>query len=82
MAVATASSPNGCPAAQTARGTAYTSGSVVIAEAADGTTALELARHLRPDVVLADVRMPGLDGLHLPASSPAPASPTRSGSSW
>jgi hypothetical protein len=29
----------------------------VVAEAADGTTALELARHLRPDVVLADVRM-------------------------
>ncbi|MGC4747035.1 response regulator [Micromonospora sp. DT201] len=37
----------------------------VIAEAGDGTTALELARHLRPDIVLADVRMPGLDGLHL-----------------
>jgi DNA-binding NarL/FixJ family response regulator len=37
----------------------------VVGAAADGTTALELARHLRPDVVLADIRMPGLDGLHL-----------------
>ncbi|WP_141579474.1 response regulator transcription factor [Actinomadura sp. WMMA1423] len=37
----------------------------VVGEAADGTTALELARHLRPDVVLADVRMPGMDGLQL-----------------
>ncbi|MFI5908196.1 response regulator [Dactylosporangium sp. NPDC051541] len=37
----------------------------VVAEAADGTRALELSRHLRPDVVLADIRMPGLDGLEL-----------------
>ncbi|MFC4038439.1 response regulator [Dactylosporangium siamense] len=37
----------------------------VVGEAADGTTALQLARHLRPDVVLADIRMPGLDGLQL-----------------
>jgi len=37
----------------------------VIGEAADGATALELARHLRPDVVLADIRMPRLDGLEL-----------------
>ncbi|MFI6511004.1 response regulator [Streptosporangium sp. NPDC050855] len=37
----------------------------VVAEAADGTTAIELARHLRPDVVLADIRMPGVDGLRL-----------------
>jgi DNA-binding NarL/FixJ family response regulator len=35
----------------------------VVAEAADGTAAVELARHLRPDVVLVDIRMPGLDGL-------------------
>ena len=51
----------------------------VIAEAADGTTALELARHLRPDVVLADVRMPGLDGLHLTRelAGPAVADPIR-----
>ncbi|MFF0745712.1 response regulator [Streptomyces sp. NPDC004111] len=37
----------------------------VIAEAADGTTAVELARSLRPDLVLADIRMPGLDGLEV-----------------
>ncbi|MGR6917634.1 response regulator [[Actinomadura] parvosata] len=37
----------------------------VVGEAADGARAVELARHLRPDVVLADVRMPGLDGLEV-----------------
>ena len=37
----------------------------VVAEAADGETALALARRLRPDVVLADIRMPRLDGLEL-----------------
>ncbi|MEU8355675.1 response regulator transcription factor [Nonomuraea sp. NPDC048882] len=37
----------------------------VIAEAATGTAAVEQARHLRPDVVLADIRMPGLDGLEV-----------------
>ncbi|MBO2445900.1 response regulator transcription factor [Actinomadura barringtoniae] len=35
----------------------------VVAEAADGTSAIEQARLLRPDVVLADIRMPGADGL-------------------
>jgi DNA-binding NarL/FixJ family response regulator len=35
----------------------------VVGAAADGTAAVELARHLRPDVVLVDIRMPGLDGL-------------------
>ncbi|MES9540714.1 response regulator transcription factor [Spirillospora sp. NPDC049024] len=37
----------------------------VIAEAADGASAVEQARLLRPDVVLADVRMPGMDGLEV-----------------
>jgi DNA-binding NarL/FixJ family response regulator len=37
----------------------------VVGEAANGTAALDLARHLRPDVVLADIRMPGVDGLEL-----------------
>lgn len=37
----------------------------VVAEAADGASALEQARRLRPDVVLADIRMPKVDGLEL-----------------
>ncbi|MFG3055448.1 response regulator [Kitasatospora sp. NPDC048239] len=34
-----------------------------VGEAADGAAAVELARRLRPDVVLMDVRMPGTDGI-------------------
>ncbi|TDC93952.1 response regulator transcription factor [Actinomadura sp. 7K507] len=37
----------------------------VVGEAADGVTAVELARRLRPDVVLADIRMPRMDGLEV-----------------
>ncbi|MFI1967802.1 DNA-binding response regulator [Streptomyces cinnamoneus] len=35
----------------------------VVAEAADGAEAVELARRHVPDVVLMDIRMPGTDGL-------------------
>jgi DNA-binding NarL/FixJ family response regulator len=35
----------------------------VVGEAADGRRAVELARRLRPDVCLFDIRMPGLDGI-------------------
>jgi DNA-binding NarL/FixJ family response regulator len=35
----------------------------VVGEAADGMEAIEKARELGPDVVLMDVRMPGLDGI-------------------
>jgi DNA-binding NarL/FixJ family response regulator len=35
----------------------------VVGEAADGIEAVALARELRPDLVLMDVQMPGVDGL-------------------
>jgi DNA-binding NarL/FixJ family response regulator len=35
----------------------------VVAEAEDGAAAVRLARLVRPDVVLMDIRMPGTDGL-------------------
>ncbi len=35
----------------------------VVGQAADGAVAIRLVRELNPDVVLMDIRMPGLDGL-------------------
>jgi DNA-binding NarL/FixJ family response regulator len=42
---------------------AQRAGLVVVAEAADGIEAVELAREHRPDIVLMDVKMPGVDGI-------------------
>ncbi|GAA3352775.1 response regulator transcription factor [Streptomyces antimycoticus] len=40
-------------------------GITVVGEAADGVECIELARRLRPRVVLVDIRMPRLDGLEV-----------------
>ncbi len=40
-------------------------GITVAAEAADGVQAIALARELRPDVCLVDIRMPGQDGIEV-----------------
>jgi len=39
------------------------SGITVVGEASDGGEAIELARRLRPDVVLMDILMPHVDGI-------------------
>ena len=51
----------------------------VVGEAADGASAVQQARHLRPDVVLADIRMPKVDGLELTRilAGPQAADPLR-----
>jgi len=35
----------------------------IVGEAAEGASAIEAARRLKPDVVLMDIRMPGMDGI-------------------
>ena len=51
----------------------------VVAEAADGTEAIRLARQFRPDVCLVDIRMPGKDGLEVTraVAGPGVADPLR-----
>ncbi|MFE3826339.1 response regulator [Streptomyces sp. NPDC059092] len=49
----------------------------VVGEAADGAACVEMARRLRPDVCLVDIRMPALDGLEVTRILAGPASADR-----
>jgi DNA-binding NarL/FixJ family response regulator len=49
----------------------------VVGEAGDGTEAIALTADLQPDVVLMDVRMPGVDGLEATREIIASGSPAR-----
>lgn len=51
----------------------------IVGEASDGAEAVELARRLRPDVCLVDIRMPQLDGIEVTRAlaGPGVADPLR-----
>ena len=60
---------------QGARALLEADGFEVLGEAADGESAVEQARRLRPQVVLLDVQLPGIDGFAVAdtlAHGPAP----------
>lgn len=54
----------------------------VVTEAVDGEEAVALARRLRPDVCLLDIRCRGWTVRRRPGCRPDPTWPTRCGSSW
>jgi DNA-binding NarL/FixJ family response regulator len=43
----------------------YTPGFEIVGESKDGAAALELVPRLDPDIVIVDVRMPGIDGIEV-----------------
>lgn len=47
----------------------------VVGQAVDGNEAVAMARRLRPDVCLFDIRMPGLDGIEATRAIAGPAAP-------
>src|SRR3954451_22033945 len=49
----------------------------LVAEAADGTQALEAIRDVKPDVAVLDVKMPGLDGIKVANAVARDRLPTR-----
>ena len=49
----------------------------VVGTAADGAEAVRICRELRPDVVLMDVRMPGMDGIEATRQLAAAGRPAR-----
>jgi DNA-binding NarL/FixJ family response regulator len=50
-------------------------GMTVVGEASNGAQAVALARRLRPDVCLVDIRMPGLDGIEVTRALAGPDVP-------
>jgi DNA-binding NarL/FixJ family response regulator len=53
---------------RTARVLLESEGFEVVGEAADGTSAIDAARSLRPDVIILDVYLPDIDGFEVVAA--------------